>query len=71
MILRLLVLSWAYSTVLVVLLLAILAMLGDGTIKLDFNHYGEGWLEVGLSVTAAILMPPISLAAIKRKYNGF
>ena len=66
MLYRLLVLSFAYATVLLLLLVAIQALLGDGTITLDFNRYHEGWLEVGLLTATAVLMPYIILVAIKR-----
>ncbi len=61
-----LVLCLNYSCLLLILMLAILAMLGDGTIKLDFNRYSEGWVEIGLLSVAALLMPAIIWKIIKK-----
>lgn len=57
--------SMAYASVLVLLMVAITAMLGDGTVKLDFNRWNEGWLEVGLLTTTAIFAPPIILRILR------
>ncbi len=65
MIPRLLVLCWAYATVLTLLLVAVVAMSQGGTITLDFNRWHEGWLEVGLLATVAFLMPATILKVIR------
>jgi len=63
----LLVLCWAYAALLILLLVAVVAMMGDGTITLDFNRWHEGWLEVGALATVALLMPPIMLRIIRHE----
>ncbi len=70
MIRSLLVLCWAYAALLVLLLVAVVAMTQGGTITLDFNRWHEGWLEVGLLATVALLMPAIMLKTIRGEYHA-
>ncbi len=46
-----------FGTVAIGLLVAVSAMLHDGVVALDFNHYGEGWLEA-LGLAWAVMLTP-------------
>lgn len=46
LILKIITFSIMLTSVSLLFLIALLAMLTTGTINLNFNHFGEGWAEV-------------------------